>query len=142
MPPLKKAQKENANTVDTAALEKMVRELVSIVSIVGERNKQLEDRIVDLEASVFALQGAKKEKPANSIHKVEDFNGEEIPEVVDNMKMQYEDKLDSIRNACAILPPNKIVNGRHTKENCAAICGFIVDDDMLDTVYATFKHDS
>jgi hypothetical protein len=76
-------------------------------------------------------------KRAPAINKVETFNGEKHPEPREDtkMKMNYEDKLGSLKNATIILPPNLKVDGRHLAENCGAICGFIVTDEMLDEVY-------
>ena len=51
------------------------------------------------------------------------------------LRLNLADKIQSAKNAAAILPPNLIVEGRHTKENIGAICGFIVDDDMWDMIY-------
>jgi hypothetical protein len=92
----------------------------------------------------------KKEVPKSeervdvSIQKVEDFNGEMIPqpyETDNNMRMNDDDKVRSMKNAVMILPPNLIVNGRHTKQNIQAICGFIVTDSMMNKVYKDFKHE-
>ena len=51
------------------------------------------------------------------------------------LRLNLTDKIQSAKNATAILPPNLIVDGRHSKENIGAICGFIVDDDMWDMIY-------
>lgn len=51
------------------------------------------------------------------------------------LRLNLADKIQSAKNASAILPPNLIVEGRHSKENIGAICGFIVDDDMWDMIY-------
>ena len=51
------------------------------------------------------------------------------------LRLNLADKIQSAKNATAILPPNLIVDGRHSKENIGAICGFIVDDDMWDMIY-------
>lgn len=58
-----------------------------------------------------------------------------------NMRMNYEFKLISMTNAIKILPPNLIKNGRHSRENVQAICGFMVDEEMMDAVYKDFKHE-
>jgi hypothetical protein len=80
---------------------------------------------------------------ARSIHKVEEFNGEQVPEQEESsMSMGYQDKLQSLKNAIKILPPNLIVNGRHTAKNAGAICGFIVTDEMMDDVYSAFSHEA
>lgn len=81
--------------------------------------------------------------PDVSINKVETFNNEVAPtnEVYDGMRMLYEDKIQSMRNAVRILPPNMIKNGRHIKENIQAICGFMVTPEMLDEVYKDFSHE-
>jgi hypothetical protein len=60
---------------------------------------------------------------------------EEAHEFRNKLFMNDEDKLQSMRNAIAILPPNMVINGRHTKENIGAICGFKVTDDQWDAIY-------
>jgi hypothetical protein len=84
-------------------------------------------------------------KKAASIHKVEEFNDETIPEQrekVSNIfdKYTYEDRIFSARNAAKILPPNLLVDGRHTPENISALCGFNVVN-MMDDIYADLVHD-
>jgi hypothetical protein len=76
-----------------------------------------------------------------SIQRVEEFNGEVEPEPLDNLKMAYEDKLASARNAIAILPPNLIKDGRHARENVQAICGFLIDEEFMDDLYKDFTHE-
>ena len=96
------------------------------------------DRLDEIEKVLLRLQ----EKP-RSIHKVEEFNGEEILDVKDEsrMKMAYEDKLLSMKNAIKILPPNMIENGRHAKANVEAICGFKIDEAMMDAAYENYTHE-
>lgn len=68
--------------------------------------------------------------------------GEEQPVREDTrMKMALEDKIISMRNAIKILPPNYVKDGRHSKENVSAICGFVVSDEMMDEAYKDFSHD-
>ena len=110
----------------------------------------LNKRIEILEATVEALVKMQKEGVAgstkrveNSIQRVEDFNGEEIPVPETNrMRLTEADKMRSMDNAIRCLPPNYIKDGRHTKENIGAICGFKVSDEMLDEVYSKVKHQS
>ena len=82
--------------------------------------------------------------PEQSIHKVETFNNEQAPPVSEtsNIRMNEEDKIYSMKNAIKILPPNMIVNGRHTKQNIQAICGFMVTDAMWDKAYEDFTHET
>lgn len=82
-------------------------------------------------------------KLVKSIHKTEDFNGDypDPPREESNAKMNRQDKLFSMKNAAMILPPNHIINGRHSRENIQAICGFPVTEEMMDELYATFKHE-
>jgi hypothetical protein len=77
---------------------------------------------------------AKARKP---FLKVEEHYGEKVPEQrkETNIKMDDYYKLQSVKNACKILPPNRIVDGRHDLEDVSAICGFKVSDEMLDAVY-------
>jgi|ERR1019366_2831700 hypothetical protein len=79
----------------------------------------------------------------NFLHKVEDYNGEDIPEFEKSENgfiMNREEKLQSILNTVKILPPNMILNGRHLKENVQALNRFKVTDKMLDDVYANYTH--
>jgi len=89
------------------------------------------DRLEKLESVVFAA-------PAE-IQRVEKFNSETVPDQRENLKMNYEDKLLSIKNAVAILPPNLQVSGRHTAGNVSAICGFKVDEAMLSEAYRVMQ---
>lgn len=57
-----------------------------------------------------------------------------------SMGMNYSNKIQSMKNAVKILPPNMVINGRHRKENIQAICGFMVSDEMMDEVYKDFVH--
>ena len=89
----------------------------------------------------------RKEPVMNFLHKVETFNGEQIPEREEEEKssfganMSHEEKLQSVLNAVKVLPPNLMKNGRHVKENIQAINCFRVTDKMLDEVYANFTHE-
>jgi len=72
------------------------------------------------------------------LHKVEQFNGEVVSEIEEgnSMKMALSDKIQSMRNAIMILPPNMTdSNGKHIRENIQAICGFMVNQEMLDAAY-------
>jgi len=106
------------------ALEKQqnIKSLTKIIKEQDERIKKLEDEVF---------------KVVKSIHHVEECNSEIVAEPREErgLKMGYQDKLTSVKNACAILPPNLKVNGRHDTTNVTAICGFIVTKDMLDYVY-------
>ena len=108
-------------------------------------NKQLEaleKEIALLIAKVAAIEEKVMTTRKSSINRVEVFNGEVETTPDDNrgIKMTAEDKITSMRNAAKILPPNMIENGRHIKENIQAICGFIVDEDMMDEMYTGFSH--
>lgn len=72
------------------------------------------------------------------IQKTETFNGEEPfdPDPQAGIKMKYDDKIQSMKNAIAILPPNMVdKDGRHLRENIQAICGFMVDEQMIKEAY-------
>jgi len=95
-------------------------------------------RIEDLENKIN-----KKGIKGSSINKVESFNGESElePREEAGFRLTAADKIVSAKNAAKILPPNLIVEGRHTKENISAICGFQVDDDMMDEIYLDLVHE-
>ena len=95
-------------------------------------------RVEDLENKIN-----KKIIKGSSINKVEAFNGEADlePREEAGFRLTSADKIVSAKNAAKILPPNLIVEGRHTKENISAICGFQVDDDMMDEIYLDLVHE-
>lgn len=102
----------------------------------------LEKEVATLIAKVAILEEKVLSSRKSSINRVEVFNGEveTTPDENRGIKMTAEDKITSMRNAAKILPPNMIENGRHIKENIQAICGFIVDEDMMDEMYTGFNH--
>ena len=102
----------------------------------------LEKEVATLIAKVAILEEKVLSSRKSSINRVEVFNGEveTTPDENRGIKMTAEDKITSMRNAAKILPPNMIENGRHIKENIQAICGFIVDEDMMDEMYTGFSH--
>lgn len=107
--------------------------------------KQIDVLVKEIEiliAKVAAIEEKMLTPRKSSINRVEVFNGEVETTPDDNrgIKMTAEDKITSMRNAAKILPPNMIENGRHIKENIQAICGFIVDEDMMDEMYTGFSH--
>jgi hypothetical protein len=114
---------------------KPLDEQTAIIQMVKQAIAPLAKALEELTVQVQNIEDVVYKKPAPSIQKMETFNGEVAPEPEDNMRMGTEDKIQSARNACAILPPNMIVNGRHIKENVEAICGFKVDDEFMDLVY-------
>lgn len=61
---------------------------------------------------------------------------EDAHEFRNRMSMNDEDKLQSMRNAVMILPPNMVVDGRQTRENISAICGFKVTEEQWDLLYS------
>jgi hypothetical protein len=82
-----------------------------------------------------------KKPQAPSINKLEAHSGDTVTTIEDykGISMGYDDKIQSMRNAIAILPPNMIREGRHSVENIQAICGFQVTEDMLDSAYEGLK---
>lgn len=115
---------EVAKEIDSRQLEALAREIEILIAKVAA----IEEKILTPRKS--------------GINRVEVFNGEVETTPDDNrgIKMTVEDKITSMRNAAKILPPNMIENGRHIKENIQAICGFIVDEDMMDEMYTGFSH--
>lgn len=112
--------------------DKQTQELKSFVEAMIDSNEKaiqsIEERLDALEKIVY--------RKAPSIQKVEAFNGEEeIQREESNLKMQYEDKIASVQNACKILPPNLLVDGKHVPKNVSAICGFLVTEEMIDRAY-------
>lgn len=108
------------------ALDQEKHTIKSLLKIIKEQQVEI-DRIKE---RVFPK--------AATIQRVETVNGETpaIPREKNNLEMDYESKIQSMKNACAILPPNMIVDGRHTLENVEAICGFKATHEMMDEVYS------
>lgn len=77
-----------------------------------------------------------------SIQRTETFNGEFPIEQSDDMasRFSYEERIQNMRNAAAILPPNLIVDGRHTLENINAIMCFNATEEMMDDLYSQYSH--
>lgn len=110
------------------------------VTEIEARLEKIEVRLERVEAYIDDVRKAKEEAKKYSIQRVETFNNEEVPPMQnDGLRMNYEDRLQSMKNAIAILAPNFAINGRHTRQNIEAIVGFKVTDEMVDAVYATMK---
>lgn len=123
-----------------ARISKMQQEMLNKTTEVP--NSDLHAIINKLIERVDALEKSLIKVPkASAINRLE--LGETEPVLFEEraMAMKYEDKIGSMTNAVKILPPNMLVDGRHTAENVGAICGFIVSDEMMDDVYTNFKHD-
>lgn len=127
------AKPKTVKTVDTT--KELEKKIFALTKLVAEMN----DKIMRLEEIPEVVEAPK----AKSINKVEIFNNEEASTVesYNGMAMLAEDKINSMRNAIKILPPNMIVKGRHVQENIEAICGFKVDEDMINTAYKGIVHD-
>ena len=123
--PIKVESEPKVETQINGVLENKVSTLEMEVELLKERITELETKVV------------KKATPLKSINKVEDFNGESETKPYDDNKLRLNDldKLTSAKNAIKILPPNLVVEGRHTKENIGAICGFIVTEEMMELLY-------
>lgn len=106
-----------------------------------ERIEQLEVKITEMDKIIFDLlkqvevlndrvlkRYKQQEATINNVENVQPYEDTKL-------RLNLADKIQSAKNATAILPPNLIVDGRHSKENIGAICGFIVDDDMWDMIY-------
>lgn len=70
-----------------------------------------------------------------NLQKSEQVAGEAAAEHRDNMQMTRFHKLLSMRNTLKILNPKLMVDGRHLATNVSAICGFKVDQEMMDEAY-------
>lgn len=106
-----------------------------------ERIEQLEIKITELDGIICDLlkqvdvlndrvlkRYKQQEATINNVENMQPYEDTKL-------RLNLADKIQSAKNAAAILPPNLIVDGRHSKENIGAICGFIVDDDMWDMIY-------
>ena len=106
-----------------------------------ERIEQLETKVTELDGIICDLlkqvevlndrvlkRYKQQEATINNVENMQPYEDTKL-------RLNLADKIQSAKNATAILPPNLVVDGRHTKENIGAICGFIVDDDMWDMIY-------
>jgi len=132
-------QEMNDKFIQGAVDESREEQLDAYEIKVSELQKQI-DILIE---RVNAIQAEKVVQRKSSINRVEAFNNEveTTPDENRGIRMTESDKIISMQNAAKILPPNMIENGRHLKENIQAICGFIVDDDMMDAAYTGFKHE-
>lgn len=97
----------------------------------------LNKRIVELEEQVARLLKAFGKDNSQSINKTEEhMGGEPETQQEKKMKMGEEMKMQSMKNAIAILPPNLLDDeGRHSIINIGRICGFRPTLEMYDQVY-------
>jgi hypothetical protein len=122
----------------------MVEDSNAKIEVLSDIIAKLMDKMEELENKVNTLQKNKLEPKGLSINRTEQFNNEQpsTPHEERSMGMNFDDKLQSMRNAIAILPPNMTIAGKHTRENVQAIVGFLVDENMLDRAYQGIKHDA
>ena len=114
---------------------------LSHIETLASLMENLINKVAELEYAVIELQ--KPKERGQSINRVESFNGEQDTPIESyvGMKMLYEEKIQSIKNATMILPPNLIKDGKHNVENIQAIVGFAVTDEMLDDAYKGIVHE-
>lgn len=126
------ARPRKVENIEEAVLSENQPVSDTFIEEVGDRLDRLEKMLLP------------RQQKLTSIHKVEDFNGDVAPEVENDsrLKMGYNDKIASMKNVIKILPPNLIVDGRHVAANIEAICGFKIDEAMLDEAYRDFSHDT
>jgi len=120
-----------------------VKEVKVEVCTCKEAIQDLNDKYDALESFVNQLVESLKVTKTPSINRVEVFNNEApaTVEAYNGIKMTEEDRVNSMRNAIKILPPNMVVNGRHSKENVEAICGFKIEDYQMDAAYEGITHE-
>jgi hypothetical protein len=132
--------KQKVETVTPSLVRRLTPETALYEFTTSKAYLDMTSELKSLRGRVEALESRYLERKP-SIQKMEEFNGDVAPVPDNNLKMKHEDKIASMRNCMRILPPNLIIHGRHTKENVQAICGFLVDVDMMDEAYDGFKHD-
>lgn len=111
---------EVVNRERIGQLEVKVNELDGIICDLLKQVDVLNDRVLK--------RYKQQEATINNVENMQPYEDTKL-------RLNLADKIQSAKNATAILPPNIIVDGRHSKENIGAICGFIVDDDMWDMIY-------
>ncbi len=129
--------------IDPARFDQLYQKTVELharLEKLEKANAAHETVLTTMTEALVALSREVKERTISSvasIHKVEAYSGESAPaQRRDTLReMSLENKLQSIRNACAILPPNLKVNGQHTLANVSAICGFQVSPAQLELAY-------
>lgn len=101
----------------------------------------LNKRVTELEAKVERVMKAFGKESGKSINKLEEhMGGEPESQQSRKMRMSEEMKVQSMKNAIAILPPNLLDDeGRHSIINIGRICGFKPTLDMYDRVYEELK---
>jgi hypothetical protein len=106
-----------------------IQSLLKRILALEARAAKAEEKHDVLYARVFRTKG-------QTLNKEHAHTGEkaQAPED-DRTHITDADKLQCVINAVRILPPNYMVDGRHTGVNVSAICGFPVTEEMLDMVY-------
>jgi hypothetical protein len=120
--------------------EREINDLVKLLVGLSKDVAQQGNRLMEIESKVEYLM---RNRGSVSIQKVEEFNGEKVPDYTEsNMKMNHDEQVFSIINTLKILPPNMIINGRHSIDNVQSLNGrFRVTDELMDEAYSRFKHD-
>lgn len=104
-----------------------------------KRVEELEAIIEALNTTVTSLTEPKEVSKTPSINKLESWYEKEEPKQEQRLGMNYSDKIRSAKNAVKILPPNLVDSqGRHSMQNIGAICGFMVDEEMLEDIYKDY----
>ena len=60
---------------------------------------------------------------------------DDLPDEAGGMIMDKEGLFQSMKNAIMILPPNLLVNGRHTIENISSLVGYRITESQWDRLY-------
>ena len=130
--PSKMMQEMLAKEEEAQNAEKLIAMDTDLIAQLTKRIEELEARCKVEDAVVI-----------KSVQRTDRHYDEEPipPHEESGLKMRYSDKIFSMQNAAKILPPNLIVDGRHSKEKIEALCGFKVTDEMMDEAYATLKHE-
>ena len=100
-------------------------------------NKQLEKLVNELQLEVAELKAyMMRNKETQDLNKVRPADGTEPEHRESNLQMKHPHRIQSMRNAIKILPPNlKNEFGRQSLTNVERIVGFKVTEDMMDEAY-------
>lgn len=114
-----------ANNRKTENIQSLLKRILALEA----RAEEAEEKHDLLYARVFRTKG-------QSLNKAHGHTAETAPVIEeDRTHIDDADKLQCVINAVRILPPNYMVDGRHTCVNVSAICGFPVTEEMLDMAY-------
>jgi hypothetical protein len=147
MPELKEEQNEETQApepvrVNVMSLNKRLTEIEADYKDFQEKCESVLSlvvgRITELQEEITVLKTPAPKKAVKTIQSVETHNGEKEPEPRDDgMYLNTKDQINSMVTLICLLPPNMVdENNRQPLINVKAICGFAINEEMMDRAYA------